>query len=113
MVQAALDTSTWDRCEFKKLMPLLERAKEAKKYLFIWDKQGSLATFYQYKGCLAQLGPPTMRALLGQGTNADIAEEIRKKWIYAMRGGDNLCLDIASAKCNFPGCNTEGTFIAE
>ena len=113
MVQAGgVDTSSWETANLQQLVRLFERSKEAKQYLFIWDKQGSVGTFMQYKGHLVQLGPPTLRAALGQGTIQDVGETARKGFIAAMRSGDNMCLDIDQAKTNFSAANQEGTWVA-
>ena len=93
-------------------MNIVNLAKEENKYLFIWDKHGSVATFMNYKAQLAPLHNEVIKAGLDRQTNADVAEFIRKQFIYSIREGDNLCLDIDGTTPDFSQINTDGTFDA-
>ena len=53
----ASSLDNWPTYDLKQLLKAINDAKKANKYLFIWDKQGSVNTFMQYKGYLANLGP--------------------------------------------------------
>ena len=111
MVQAGEDISAWRKVGLKQLVQIVQEARDNNQYCFIWDKQGSVATFMNIKGHLVSVGPPCMKALLGQGTLQDAGEDIRKGFVSAMLNGTSLCLDIDRVKANFNGMNQEGTFV--
>ena len=48
MVEGNSPTADWPKYTLKKVMIPIELAREANKYLFIWDKQGSVGNFMQY-----------------------------------------------------------------
>ena len=85
MVEGNEPTSAWPTYGLRQMQRPIEEAKEAKKYLFIWDKQGSVATFMQYKAHLACLGPEIIKMALGRQTGADVGDFIRKQFVFAMR----------------------------
>merc|ERR1712045_786296 len=85
----------------------------ANKYLFIWDKQGSVGTFMQYKAQLAPIGPEIIKVALGRQTNADVGEFIRKQFIHGMRQAETLCFDTETTTPDWAAYNNEGTFVAE
>ena len=91
----------------------MQAAVENNKYLFIWDKQGQVATFMNYKAQLVNLAPQIVKVQLNQGTNEEVGEAIRKGFVYGMRNGEKLCLDIDQLRPNFTEFNSEGTFVAE
>ena len=72
-----------------------------------------MPTFFNYKGHLVQLGPSILKVALGQATNADCAEIVRKGFVEAQRSGDNMCIDIDKGKADFPAMNQEGVFHGE
>ena len=47
------EPNSWPRFSLQQLEVAINAARAANKYLFIWDKQGSVGTFMQYKGRLA------------------------------------------------------------
>ena len=55
----------WDTSGLMEVVAKMTEARDARKYLFIWDKQGGVATFYQYKGHLVELHRPLIKATLG------------------------------------------------
>ena len=96
MVEGNSPFSEWPVYNLQQLQKAINDAKTAHKYLFIWDKQGSVGTFMQYKGQLASLGPEVMKVTLNRQSNADVGEFIRKQFIDGMRQGENLCFDLDS-----------------
>ena len=65
MVEGDVPHTSWPSHPLAKLVSMCEAAKDEKKYLFIWDQQGSVGTFMQYKGHLAPLGPEVIKKALG------------------------------------------------
>ena len=50
MVEGDTAPASWPTFTLQQLETAIGNAKTAQKYLFIWDKQGSVGTFMQYKG---------------------------------------------------------------
>ena len=113
MVEGNTPYQAWPTYTLQQLQKSISAAKEAKKYLFIWDKQGSVGTFMQYKGQLASLGPEVIKVALNRQTNADVGEFIRKQMIHGMRQGENLCFDLDTTTPKFTDFNVASTFDAE
>ena len=111
MVESS-DTSSWDTAPLQQLEAKVGEAKQANKYLFIWDKQGNVGTFMQYKGQLCDIAPQVCNMQLGRCTAADIGETIRHNFVSAMRNGDNLCIDMGATTPDFTEFNSENTFDA-
>ena len=65
MVEGNVSTAEWPVHGLQKLEIVVEEARAAGKYLFIWDKQGSVATFMNYKGHLASVAPDVIKVALG------------------------------------------------
>ena len=55
MVESTLNFSKWHTYNLFDLYNAINQAKKSNKYLFVWDKQGSVATFMKYKGTLLSL----------------------------------------------------------
>ena len=66
MVEGDAPHTAWPTYNLQKLDTAINNARTANKYLFIWDKQGSVGTFMQYKGQLAALGPEIVKKALGR-----------------------------------------------
>ena len=90
----------------------MQESKDARKYLFIHDKQGSVGTFMNYKGHLVDVGPAIVKIGLGRGTAEEVGEIVRKGFVAAMRNGDRLCLDVGKLVPRWSEYNSEGTFDA-
>ena len=103
----------WEVRDLKQLLAAVEESKEANKYLFIWDKQGMVARFMNYKAQLESLGPAILNMALGRKTKEEVSEIIRKAFIYGMRQGETLCYDIDRTTPNFKELDIEGTFDAD
>ena len=88
---------SWPNHPLQDLENLLNDARNQGKYLFVWDKQGSVGTYLQYKGRHCPLGPEVVKIAMGQQTNEGCGEIIRANFVAAMRNGANLCLDIEAA----------------
>ena len=104
------EPNSWPTFNLQQLEVAINAARAANKYLFIWDKQGSVGTFMQYKGRLASLGPEVLGVSLGRKTNEDVGNFIRKSFVDGMRNGENLCLDCEKAKPDFAAISMEGVF---
>ena len=112
MVEGNTPTAEWPVFNLQRLEQAIAGAKTANKYLFIWDKQGSVATFMQYKGQLCSLAPEVVKVALQRQTAQDVGEVIRKEFINGMRNGENLCIDIDKSVPDFASYNSDGTFDA-
>ena len=81
-------------------MTQVDKARDAGKYLFVWDKQGSVATFFKYKGHLAEIHRELIKVSLGRSTTAEVTEFLRKNLVISMRNGDRLMLDLNELTCD-------------
>ena len=77
MVEGIANSAEWPSFGLRQLMQPITESKEAKKYLFIWDKTGNVPTFMQYKGQLASMGPEVVKAALGRQSMTDVGEFVR------------------------------------
>ena len=100
----------WQTQPLGKLEQVMQESKDAGKYLFIHDKQGSVGTFMNYKGHLCDLGPAIVKIGLGRGTAQEVGEIVRKGFVAAMRNGDRLCIDIQKVVPQWSTYNSDGTF---
>ena len=110
MVEGNQPAQAWPTHNLQQLESVINAAKAADKNLFIWDKQGSVGTFMQYKGMLAELDKMIVRKALGSCSGQEVGESIRKNFVAAMRNGDKLCLDMADKIPTFADYASDGTF---
>ena len=91
-----------------------EKARDEGKYLFMWDKAGSVATFFQYKGHLTEVQKEIVRAKIGGSDDLSGACELmRKDLVYTMRAGDNHLIDFGKLTPDFSKLTQEGVFNPE
>ena len=69
-----------------------------------------MGTFMNYKGQCEVLAPKIIKVALGQETNANVGEAIRKAMVFGMRQGENLCYDIEQTTPDWTAFAQEGTF---
>ena len=113
MVEGNQPMQAWPTHGLQAMERVIIEARDANKMLFIWDKQGSVATYLNYKGFLASLGPEIIKKALGRQENADVGEFIRVQMINGMRSGDKLCWDLDSTTPKWSDYAVEGTFNPE
>ena len=110
MVKGNQPNQAWSTHNLQQLDRVINATRMADKNLFIWDKQGNVGTFLQYKGMLCTLDSLLVRKALGNCTGEEVGESIRKYFIAAMRNGDKLCLDMADKIPTFADYASDGTF---
>ena len=110
MVDGNASISEWPKHALGEFVGLVEGTRNEGKYLFIWDKQGSVATFMQYKGFLCPMAPEVLKVALGRQAHTDVAEFTRKAFVNGMRNGENLCLDIDKSRPDWAAMTVENTF---
>ena len=103
-------TSDWATGAFGSLVAEVEKAREEGKYLFLWDKQGNVPMFFKYKGQLVDIGPLIVGKLIGQKTDADIAEYLRSQLVVGQRSGDKVMIALGKTKPNWEEIHQEGVF---
>ena len=81
MVESTSSTSEWAKGSFASLVRQVDKAQEEGKYLFLWDKQGNVPTFFKYKGQLVELTSKMLSKTLGNETNESIAEYLRSQLV--------------------------------
>ena len=113
MVEGNQPWAAWPTYNLQQLDTAINNARQAGKYLFIWDKQGSVGTFMTYKGQLAAIGPEIIKVALNRQTNADVGEFIRKQFVHGMRQGENLCFDCDTTTPDWASYAADGTFVPD
>ena len=83
------------------MLNVVGKAHSANQYVFIHDKQGSVATFFQYKKMVFDYGPQHIKTELGNQTADDTLEALRSKLVYAWRSGNTLGINIDKTVPNF------------
>ena len=72
MVQASsassIDISSWENITIKQVKNAAQKANREGKYLFVWDKNGSAATFFKYAGSLCDFDAEVVQTGAGQQT---------------------------------------------
>ena len=100
----------WTSFSLKELKQPVADALAAKKYLFIWDKNGSVATFMNYTASLCDLAHEVATA----GSYEDVAEVIRRSWILGQRSGKLTVFNVdKSTNCKFNEFVIDGVFSTE
>ena len=112
MVEGNLPPQNWPKYSLQQLLTPINNARAANKYLLIWDKQGNVGTFLQYKAYRECLGPEVVKAALGRQTPADVGEFMRKAFVNCMRTGEILGFDLESSAPDFVNFNSANTFNA-
>mmetsp|Transcript_10754 Transcript_10754/g.14455 ORF Transcript_10754/g.14455 Transcript_10754/m.14455 type:complete len:121 (-) Transcript_10754:256-618(-) len=77
-----------------------------KQYCIIHDCSGSkssgAASYFHYKGRLFELHRELIQVRsMKQKTFEEVAEELRKQVVSAMRNGNTLCIDVGKLKVSF------------
>lgn len=72
------------------------------KWLFIWDKTGSLHTSFKIKGgVICEFYEEVLEATLRRKPLAESLEVVRKFFVDAQRNGANLMLDLSMTQPDF------------
>ena len=106
----ANSAQNWETIDMRDLMNKVNQAQQAKKWLFIWDKQGNVGTFMQYKGQLAPLAGEIVKKALGRQTDEGIGEYLRAQFVIGMRNGERMCIDLDKSAPNWEAMVSDGTF---
>jgi hypothetical protein len=88
------DKFTWETSELKQLVKEVEKARDAGKYLVIWDKNGSVDMFFKYKGHLFDWAPKQLKLTMAGEEKAVLLDACRKSIVETMRTGDKLLVDF-------------------
>ena len=91
----------WDRMGIRNINAVARKARNDGKWLFVWDCQGSLATFFRYQGVLCDFDEKVSKVQIGQKTATMALEELRETLISCQLGGKNLCLDLGITSPDF------------
>ena len=110
MVEGDVPHHAWPTLSLGQLETACNEAHQNNKYLFIWDKQGNVGTFMQYKGQLAPLAGEIVKKALGRQTDAGIGEYLRQQFVIAMLNGERMCIDIDKSAPNWEAMVSDGTF---
>ena len=99
--------SEWPVFGIPDLLAQVMEARDAGKYLFIWDKSDQIDTFFKYKGFLCDFYFTHMKVQNGRATAAEAMEQLRDSFVKAGRQGqpllinlDEQCPDLAADYCD-------------
>ena len=92
----------------------LEEARNASKWLFFWDKQGSVDSLlrYQSKSTAVDLAYQVTRTAAGAQSVDEVLEILRKHVICAGAAGSTLLVDLLQTKPDFGRTFTSEDFPA-
>ena len=96
-----LDLSNWDIKGIRVLKQEVQSAAEQGKYLFIWDRLGTVATFFRFQGTLCEFDTLVQGADSGHRTDKQACESLRDDMLMSQRAGTNFCIDIGETTPNF------------
>ena len=82
-------------------MTKVEEARNNGKYALILDYQGNVPTFFQYKGKLIDFNKEKLKVSMGSQTKEEALDAIRKAFVFAMKNGDLLCVNMDIVNADF------------
>mmetsp|Transcript_15170 Transcript_15170/g.19207 ORF Transcript_15170/g.19207 Transcript_15170/m.19207 type:complete len:129 (-) Transcript_15170:235-621(-) len=89
-----VDTSRWESCSLRSIVSKMQEAKHTNKWLFIWDKIGTVATYFRYQARLCDYGREIHLAKRGAKSHEQALEVFRDAIISAQRSGGQLLIDL-------------------
>ena len=96
-----VDSSSWSSHKLGDLAALLNETHSQQKYLFIHDKQGSVATFFHYKRVVYNMAQTAVKQQMELATSVDTLEELRRKIVLAMKMGSTLGINCEKMEVQF------------
>ena len=91
---ATSDPNSWEVYGIPDLITQVDAAKNAGKYLFIWDKSDQIDTYFKYKGYLCDFYFQHMKVQNERATVQDAIEELRSSFVKAGRQGQNMLINL-------------------
>jgi len=76
----------YQKIELVKTLPILE-GEMSKKPIFFVNEQGTLESFFTYKGTIIEIHKMAMKIQLGKATHQEISEEIRNILVSGIQNG--------------------------
>ena len=90
-----VSSDSWETAALGALVTKVEAARDDGKYLFLWDKNGSVSMFFKYKGHLCDWAPEQVKySMAGATDKSPVLDCARKSIVHTMRSGDNMLLDF-------------------
>ena len=94
-------TDNWERVDLRSLMSKVNEAAGAKKWLFVWDKLGTVASFFRYQQRLCEFGSE-MKAVNRGARSLDMALEMLGYHVECVqRSGGRLLVDLDDSSPDF------------
>ena len=94
MVTAAIDLSKFETCPINKVAFKTKQAMAERKWLFVWDKNGAVSTFFKYQGNLCDFGHELMAAAQGRKSVDDALKVMRDSIVFVQRNAGLLMVDL-------------------
>ena len=96
-----VDAGQWEQKSFGAVAGLPAIAREQRKYVFLWDRQGSVQSYFQYRGSLCSLAPEIVKKSAGMQDVSAVLEKLRVHLVVAMRDGADTMIDLDKTSPNF------------
>ena len=94
-------TDNWERVDLRSLMSKVNEAAGAKKWLFVWDKLGTVSSFFRYQQRLCEFGNE-MKAVKRGARTLDMALEMLAYHVECVqRSGGRLLVDLDDSSPDF------------
>ena len=84
----------WPRVNFRRIIEQLHEAHQEGKWLFVWDRQGMVASYFRYQGILCDLDAEVVKHELGRTNTADVLQFFRKAIIESQSEGRSLLINL-------------------
>ena len=82
-----VDTSEWKEIKLTAMKAVIEQNNADKKFTFLWDQQGNVPTFFNYGGKFFDFTAATIKMAMGNMTEDQCIDELRRNTVFAWRGG--------------------------
>ena len=75
---STMDVAEWDRASIRQITGLTREARAQGKWLFVWDRQGTVTTYFRYQGSLHEFDSNYARVKVGSKTASMACKELQE-----------------------------------
>ena len=85
----------------REILSLTREAMSDNKWLFIWDKIGTLDTWYRYQGNLCSFDREAFAYAAGRKSGDEALKVMRDAMVTVQQNSGRLCIDLGQSCPNF------------
>ena len=74
--------ASWETVGVRQVKQAMAKAEQEGKYLFVWDKQGQVGTFFRYAGSIIEFDEEVERVEAGRQTASMALQALRTKVLH-------------------------------